>query len=245
MDKEEKLQAIKRDKSYNGKFYYAVKSTGIVCYPSCSSKQPLEKIAFYDTLEESLTQGFNPYEICMKTLHKDKNPKTIYYQSICDSPIGKITLACDNKENLVGLWLEGQKYFGNTLKGKRVMNDELKIFKKTKKWLERYFRGKKPKISELPLTPIGSAFQQNIWQTLCMIPYGEVCTYGDIAKELAHQRGIAKMSAQAVGNAVGRNPISLIIPCHRVIGSNGKLTGYAGGLERKEWLLDLERSSKV
>lgn len=163
-----------------------------------------------------------------------------YYKTIYNSPIGKITLACDEKENLVGLWFEGQKYFCDTVNTDMIENNDLEIFNKTKKWLDRYFRGEKPEILELQLAPPGNDFRQRVWQILCEIPYGKVITYGDIAKIIAKERGREKMSAQAVGGAVAHNPISIIIPCHRVIGSNGSLTGYAGGIRTKIKLFELE-----
>ncbi len=168
------------------------------------------------------------------------NKNKIYYKTTCISPVGSYTLACDDKENLVGLWLEGQKYFGGTVEAEMIENNSLEIFKKTKKWLDRYFKGKKPEISELPLAPNGNDFRQRVWQILCEIPYGEICTYGDIAKIIAKENGKERMSAQAIGGAVGHNPISIIIPCHRVVSSNGSLTGYAGGIKTKLKLLEHE-----
>ena len=109
-----------------------------------------------------------------------------------------------------------------------------------KRWLDRYFAGKKPEISELPLAPMGSAFQQGVWELLCEIPYGQVTTYGEIAKKMAARMGKSSMSGQAVGGAVGHNPISIIIPCPRVVGANGSLTGYAGGIKKKVKLLEHE-----
>lgn len=164
----------------------------------------------------------------------------MYYKIDYKSPIGNITLACDDKEYLVGLWMEGQKYFGDTVDCEMVENNELEIFKKTKLWLDRYFRGEKPEISELPLAPIGNCFRQRVWQILCEIPYGKVYTYGEIAKIIAKEQGKTRMSAQAVGGAVGHNPISIIIPCHRVVSSNGSLTGYSGGIKTKIKLLKHE-----
>lgn len=164
----------------------------------------------------------------------------MYYRTNLTSLIGNITLACDNKENLVGLWLEGQKYFGGTIDSQLIENNDLKIFKKTKNWLNRYFKREKPQISQLPLSPIGSDFRQRIWQILCDIPYGKVCTYGQIAKVIAKEQGKEKMSAQAVAGAIAHNPISIIIPCHRVVSSNGSLAGYAGGIKTKIKLLQHE-----
>lgn len=150
-----------------------------------------------------------------------------------------MTLASDG-DKLVGLWLAGQKYFGGTIAGKMVWQDDIPIFREVKKWLNRYFAGEKPGIAELPLAPIGSEFRQSVWKVLLHIPYGEVMTYGDIAKIIAEERNRPHMSGQAVGGAVSHNPISIIIPCHRVVGSNGSLTGYAGGIDVKTKLLALE-----
>jgi len=163
----------------------------------------------------------------------------MYYKTTYPSPIGEITLACDG-ENLVGLWLEGQKYYGGSIAGAMTENSGFPIFDAAKKWLERYFDGEKPDIPELPLAPIGGEFRQAVWKFLCEIPYGEVTTYGEIAAKIAAQTNRKSMSAQAVGGAVGHNPISIIIPCHRVVGANGGLTGYAGGIAVKAKLLELE-----
>jgi len=151
--------------------------------------------------------------------------------------IGNITLASDGK-HLTGLWLEGQKYYAKTIKGK-IIEKDLPIFQETKKWLNQYFKGQKP-IVTLKLKPEGSNFRQDVWKILREIPYGEVMTYGQIAKKLEYKYK-KKMSAQAVGGAVGHNPISIIIPCHRVVGTNGSLTGYAGGIDKKIKLLKLEQ----
>lgn len=164
----------------------------------------------------------------------------MYYITTCQSPIGKYTLACNEQERLVGLWLEGQKFFCDTIGTEITENNELEIFKLTKAWLERYFRGEKPEIAELSLAPMGNDFRQRVWQLLCEIPYGEVWTYGDLAKIIVKEQGKTRMSAQAIGGAVGHNPVSIIIPCHRVVGANGSLTGYAGGIETKIKLLKHE-----
>lgn len=158
-----------------------------------------------------------------------------YYKTYYNSPLGKLTLVSDGS-SLVGLWVEGQKYFEGTIDREVVKKDNLSIFRKTKSWLERYFKGERPLISELSLSPRGSSFRQEVWNILCSIPYGKTVTYKEIAKRL----GRDSMSAQAVGGAVGHNPISIIIPCHRVIGSDGSMVGYAGGIERKVWLLKHE-----
>ena len=164
----------------------------------------------------------------------------MYYSTKDFSPIGELTLACDETGSLAGLWMEGQKYFLKSLPVQPVPKEDMPVFAQAKDWLRRYFAGERPAISELPLAPVGSAFRQEVWNILCSIPYGEVTTYGELAQELAARRGLDRMSAQAVGGAVGHNPISIIIPCHRVVGSSGSLTGYAGGLEKKIRLLTHE-----
>ena len=163
----------------------------------------------------------------------------MFYKTDCNSPVGVITLGFDGG-NLVGLWMTGQKYFGDTVKGEMRPNDDLPVFQQTKAWLDRYFNREKPEISELPLAPAGGEFRQAVWRILCEIPYGQVMTYGKIAEKIARRRGLKRMSAQAVGGAVGHNPISLIIPCHRVVGVDGSLTGYSGGLDKKIKLLEFE-----
>lgn len=163
----------------------------------------------------------------------------MYYKTTYPSSVGLITLACDG-DNLVGAWNEGQKYHGAAISTEMIEKDDIPVFDATKKWLDRYFEGKKPDISQLPLAPIGGEFRKDVWSILCEIPYGEVITYGDIAKKMAVKMNKKTMSSQAVGGAVGHNPISIIIPCHRVVGANGSLTGYAGGLKIKVKLLELE-----
>jgi methylated-DNA-[protein]-cysteine S-methyltransferase len=163
----------------------------------------------------------------------------MYYSTTYNSPIGIITLACHD-EFLVGLWTQGQKYYGETIPEVMAKKDDMPVFDVAKKWLDRYFAGEKPGIAELPLAPIGGEFRQMVWKILREIPYGKVITYGDIAKKIATQKGLESMSSQAVGGAVGHNPISIIIPCHRVVGGNGSLTGFAGGMELKVKLLELE-----
>ena len=163
----------------------------------------------------------------------------MYYSTIYLSPVGTYTLACHGN-SLVGLWLEGQKYHENNVHGKMMEKNDIPIFDVAKKWLDRYFAGKKPAISELPLAPIGGEFRQYVWGILCEIPYGEMVTYGSIAKKVATEMKRKSMSSQAVGGAVGHNPLSIIIPCHRVVGTNGSLTGYAGGIKTKIKLLELE-----
>lgn len=155
-----------------------------------------------------------------------------------DSPLGQLTLA-EEDGALVGLWMQGQKYLPQDLKEHRALTPTLEL---AAIWLDRYFAGDRPEISELSLNPKGSEFRREVWDILRRIPYGETTTYAAIAAQIAKKRGIPRMSAQAVGGAVGHNSISILIPCHRVVGSGGSLTGYAGGLDRKQWLLDWEKS---
>nr|WP_288556746.1 methylated-DNA--[protein]-cysteine S-methyltransferase [uncultured Mediterraneibacter sp.] len=158
------------------------------------------------------------------------------------SPLGKILLAAD-EIGLTGLWFEGQKYFANTLPEESV-SKETEILTEAKKWLDIYFSGEEPKFIP-PLHPAGSAFRQVVWQILLEIPYGQTVTYGEIARKMNKMKNTSNsscMSAQAVGGAVGHNEVSVIIPCHRVVGTNGSLTGYAGGIEKKIALLELEHA---
>ena len=163
----------------------------------------------------------------------------VYRTNYAHPEFGEVTLARDG-ESIVGLWMAGQKYFGGTVNGEMAPNDDLPIFAQAKDWLDRYFAGEQPAIAELPLKPNGTAFRLRVWRKLMEIPYGCVRTYSELACEIAQEDGREKMSSQAVGGAVGHNPISVIIPCHRVVGSDGSLTGYAGGIERKIWLLEHE-----
>ena len=148
-------------------------------------------------------------------------------------------LAAD-ETGLRGLWVDGQKYFARVLSAERI-EQNTPALTEAKRWLDIYFAGKEPDFLP-PLHPTGSAFRQSVWEILLKIPYGQTITYGDIARQLAAKRGLANMSAQAVGGAVGHNEISVIIPCHRVVGANGSLTGYAGGIDKKIKLLKLERA---
>lgn len=153
------------------------------------------------------------------------------------SPLGGMLLAADDA-GLTGLWFEGQKHFA---RGLEAAHEEraLPLFDEARRWLDQYFSGREPDFTP-PLHLLGTAFEREVWAILRAVPYGRTTTYGEIAAQLARQRGLAHMSAQAVGCAVGRNPISVIVPCHRVLGADGSLTGYAGGLERKRRLLALE-----
>ena len=161
---------------------------------------------------------------------------TTYSTTYPTEAFGTITLASDGA-NIVGLWLPGQKYFAGTVNDAMIPDATLPVFAKACAWLDRYFAGGRPAIAEVSLAPQGSAFRQRVWEKLMQIPYGQTRTYGDIAAELASEDGVAKVAAQAVGGAVGHNPISIIIPCHRVVGARGSLTGYAGGIDKKVRLL--------
>lgn len=156
-----------------------------------------------------------------------------------DSPLGGILLAAD-EIGLTGLWFDGQKYFARGLSSEQEER-ELPVLLEAKRWLDIYFTGKEPEFLP-PLHSIGSAFRRSVWEILLQIPYGRTTTYGEIARLLSEKRGLTRMSAQAVGGAVGHNAISIIIPCHRVVGTNGSLTGYAGGVDKKMKLLELEHA---
>jgi len=153
------------------------------------------------------------------------------------SPLGSMILQ-ETDGSLSGAWFEGQKYFPLNLQGDYIFSP---LLNSAALWLDAYFNGQKPQ-PFAPLQPEGSPFQRLIWRKLLLIPYGSVTTYGMLAASAAEELGLPRMSAQAAGGAVGRNPISVFIPCHRVIGANGFLTGYAGGLDKKEALLTLERA---
>ena len=154
------------------------------------------------------------------------------YSTKYPSPLGEILLASDG-EALTGLWMDTQPFPQTEM----AAGDALPLFREVRDWLDAYFRGEAPDPNALPLSPAGTAFQKQVWNILLTIPYGAARSYGDIAREMASLSGKEKMSAQAVGGAVGRNPISIIIPCHRVVGAQGQLTGYTGGLDKKIWLL--------
>ena len=156
-----------------------------------------------------------------------------------DSPLGGITLASDG-DALLGLWLDGQNIFSTTLDKER-QEKLLPVFEDTCRWLDIYFSGKDPGFTP-KLHVSTTEFRKKVWEILLTIPYGKTMTYGEIASRIAREKGVKQMSAQAVGGAVGHNPISLIIPCHRVIGANGNLTGYAGGIDKKARLLQMEKA---
>ncbi len=166
----------------------------------------------------------------------------MHYTCQYASPLGDITMA-SNGENLTGLWFNGQKYFADTLAAENS-EKELPIFEQTANWLDAYFRGEIPDFMPA-LHMDGSPFRQMVWEILMKIPYGKVVTYRDIARMIVEKTGQKTMSAQAVGGAVGHNPVSIIVPCHRVVGTSGSLTGYAGGINKKIALLSLEKVDMV
>lgn len=163
------------------------------------------------------------------------------YTSRYHSALGDILLAAD-EIGLTGLWFFGQSYFADTLPAEQI-EQETVILAQAKEWLDEYFSGKEPDFTP-PLHPIGSPFRQAVWKLLLQIPYGQTTTYGEIARQMEKLQNRPHMSAQAVGGAVGHNGISIIIPCHRVVGTKGSLTGYAGGLDKKMALLELEHANR-
>jgi len=162
------------------------------------------------------------------------------YTCEIDTPLGTMT-AASKEEVLVGLWFIGQKYYPSRTE-KWIHEPARPVFASTRDYLERYFSGS-PGAPHVPLDPQGSPFQKTVWEILSTIPTGQIATYGQIAKQTAHRLGKTSISAQAVGGAVAHNPISILIPCHRVIGADGSLTGYAGGLDRKAALLRIEKAN--
>ena len=168
---------------------------------------------------------------------KRQNEKLRQFTSKYQSPLGEILLAADDA-GLTGLWFDHEKYYALSLAPDHE-EKETPALLEAKKWLDEYFQGRKPDFTPKLHLP-GTDFQKEVWQILLEIPYGQTTTYGEIANKLAKKRGVARMSAQAVGGAVGHNEISVIVPCHRVVGTNGSLTGYAGGIAKKTYLLKLE-----
>lgn len=165
----------------------------------------------------------------------------MYFKTSYLSPLGKIILLGCN-DGLVGLWFENQKYIEKLSSFQNVVEtNHFDLLEQTKKWLDDYFLGLNPSPKVLKIKLVGTSFQQAVWNILKEIPYGTVITYKEVATKLAQMRQTSKKAYQAVGSAIGHNPISIIIPCHRVVGSNGSLTGYAGGIDRKQKLLELEK----
>lgn len=181
------------------------------------------------------------YEYLKTELKKycEENNKPMIYTYHYQSPLGGITLS-GTETALTGLWFNGQKYFGSTLP-KEYEEKSVPVFAETAHWLDIYFSGKEPDFTP-PLLMETTEFGKMVWKIMLTIPYGKTMTYGEIAERIANQKGLPRMSAQAVGGAVGHNAISLIIPCHRVVGKNGSLTGYAGGIDKKVKLLTMEQA---
>lgn len=170
---------------------------------------------------------------------RTKKNNTMEYIYHYDSPLGGITLASDG-DALTGLWFDGQKYFADTLE-QGYEEKNLPVFETTDRWLDIYFSGRPPDFTP-PLNMKTTEFRKAVWEILLTIPYGRTMTYGEIADRMAREKSLPRMSAQAIGGAVGHNSISLIIPCHRVVGANGSLTGYAGGIDKKVKLLAMEKA---
>ena len=158
------------------------------------------------------------------------------------SPVGRLLLTCQDG-GLTGLWLEGQKYFAAGLSEEPLQEPDRPELRAACKWLDAYFAAGRPDARALPLAPEGGEFRCAVWELLLDIPYGAVVTYGELAARYEARTG-RKTSPRAIGGAVGHNPVSIIIPCHRVVGADGSLTGYAGGVERKRWLLAHEQAAR-
>lgn len=234
----------KHDHLYDGVFFCAVKTTQIYCKPPCTARPLRKNVVFFENARQAEAAGFRACKRCRPDLLGSDTVRqdlveTAEYLSTIRSPVGTLTVSSDGA-SVTGLWLEGQKYFTETLHP-GAERRELPVFESIREWLACYFRGKEPSFTP-PLAPKGSPFRQKVWKILCAIPYGQVLTYGDIAQRLERQTG-KRQSAQAVGGAVGHNPVSIIIPCHRVVGADGSLTGYAGGIQTKLRLLELEGAS--
>ena len=167
----------------------------------------------------------------------ERQRRLMNYVTHYESPIGGITIASDG-DAVIGLWFDGQKYFADTLSSEHEEAD-LPVFDQVRQWLDIYFSGRDPGFTP-PLKMLTSPFRKRVWEIMLEIPFGKTMTYGEIAARIAEEKGLNSMSAQAAGGAVGHNAISLIIPCHRVVGSSGSLTGYAGGIDKKAWLLQME-----
>ena len=169
---------------------------------------------------------------------RNTRKEAMHYLSHYESPLGAMTMASDG-EHLTGLWFDGQKYDRSTIDGNAELKPHLPVFTQTAQWLDAYFEGSDPGFTP-PISVEGSDFKKMVSSIMLSIPFGATSTYARIAAEVARRTGRTHMSAQAVGGAVGRNPIVLIVPCHRVLASDGSLRGYAGGVDRKEWLLERE-----
>ncbi len=183
-------------------------------------------------------------ENCKCIFEKENNYMGITREFIqhFNSPLGPITIA-SNGDALTGLWFDGQKYDRATL-GAEYTEKTCDVLEQTKQWLEEYFAGKKPKKFP-PIQFVGTPFRQQVWNLLLEIPHGKTVTYGEISDMLKQIDPTSKACSRAIGGAVGHNPISIIVPCHRVMGADGKMTGYAGGVDKKIKLLELEKSGEI
>ena len=239
---------------------FCMQRPDIFSYDDLAIKRGLQRIYHHKKIDRKLFERyrkrFSPYcsvaslylwaaaggqmpEAERKMVMKRTENETVTYLHHYDSPLGEIEIASDG-EALNGLWFTGQKYFEQTLTGKTEEKD-LPIFAQTDEWLDIYFSGKEPDfLPPISMPAQASEFQKDVWAILQEIPYGELTTYGEIAAKISEKQGRKSMSAQAVGGAVGHNPVSILVPCHRVVGRDRSLTGYAGGVEKKVRLLELE-----
>lgn len=195
----------------------------------------------YERRKPMKKDGNNQGRTTSRRAEDERNGADFGYTCHYGSPLGGITMTGDGTA-LTGLWFDGQRHFPDELATVR-REKPLPVFDAARRWLEVYFSGRDPGFTPpLNLSINATPFRKAVWEILLTIPFGRTMTYGEIARILAARNGLKKMSAQAVGGAVGHNPVSLIVPCHRVIGAGGSLTGYGGGLERKQCLLNLEMS---
>jgi methylated-DNA-[protein]-cysteine S-methyltransferase len=166
------------------------------------------------------------------------------YTTTIETPLGTMTASAED-DKLTGLWFTTRQQYAPNTEGWKDAPD-YEVFVALRSWLNRYFAGKNPPVSAIPLDPLAlqtTVFRQSVWDLLLQIPYGKTTSYGELAKQIAKNRGVPVISARAVGGAVGHNPISILIPCHRVIGADGSITGYGGGIDRKQALLALEKGA--
>lgn len=240
MTDEDKIKAIiERDSRYDGVFYYGVKSTGIVCRPSCSAKVPLLKnIVLFDSVEEALAQGFRKCKICMKT---EQNPKNKIIIRPFRTPCGLLLLGSFKDKLCLCDWQVEKHRDHVDRRLKRILNAEFEngnspVIQQASNELDEYFARKRREFS-VPLLFVGTEFQKAVWSELLKIPYGQTISYGQLAERLGCPKAV-----RAVANANGANSMSIFAPCHRVIGSDKSLTGYGGGIEAKRFLLDLEKT---
>ena len=229
---------VSLDCGWDEDMYHGMNATAILEVGKKDGILTLPVAALYE--EGGRTVVYTDYDAKSKTIGSPVEVETGVsdgYTAEIISGLGDITLEADDRE-LTGLWFEGQKYYPDYSE-KEFDEKETRALRLAKEWLDIYFSGKEPDI-KVPMRFSGTAFRNEVWEILLSIPYGKTVTYGQIAEMLAKKRGTERMSARAVGGAVGHNRISIIVPCHRVIGSDGSLTGYAGGTERKRELLKLE-----